>query len=86
MARLVIRKHSNKIENLNNAWWVEIFSGPGRDQLSFNYIFDEHASYIDWPGSYNNEYFSRLKHKLKLNYKIKSVIRLRTRFKMLKGL
>jgi hypothetical protein len=84
MTGLIIRKHSKKIEDLNNAWWTEICSGSGRDQLSFNYIFDGHVSYIDWPGSYDNQYFYRLNHKLSFIYRAKSMIRLRTRFKILK--
>jgi hypothetical protein len=88
MTCLLIRKHTKKVEELNNAWWAEISSGSKRDQLSFNYVFDGHISYIDWPEDqnkdFNNDYWSRGKHKKSLIYKIKSLIRLRTRLKILK--
>ena len=86
MTGLIIRKHTKKIEDLNNSWWSEICSGSSRDQLSFNYVFDGHISYIDWPGSYDNEYFYTVKHKVALSYRIKAIIRLRTRLKSLKKL
>jgi hypothetical protein len=86
MTGLIIRKHTKKIEDLNNAWWSEICAGSGRDQLSFNYVFDGHISYIDWPGSYDNEYFYTIKHRISILRRIKSVIRIRTRLKLLKSI
>ena len=86
MTGFMIRKHSKKIEKLNNAWWSEICAGSGRDQLSFNYVFDDHISYIDWPGSYDNEYFYKIEHRISILERIKSVIRIRTRLKSLKSI
>jgi hypothetical protein len=83
MTGLIIRKHTKEIEELNNQWWAELSSGSLRDQLSFNYVFDGSISYIDWPGSYDNEYFYRMKHRLTLLYKIKAFVRFRTRLKIL---
>jgi hypothetical protein len=85
MTGLIIRKHTKQLENLNNAWWSEISAGSLRDQLSFNYIFDGHVSYFDWPGSYDNEYFYCDLHHVPISYKIKSFLRFRTRFKALKS-
>lgn len=84
MTGLIIRKHTKKLEDLNNAWWAEISTGSLRDQLSFNYIFDGHVSYFDWPGSYNNDYFYCDLHHVSISYKIKSFLRFRTRFNSLK--
>jgi hypothetical protein len=86
MTGLIIRKHTKELKELNNAWWAEISAGSKRDQLSFNYIFDSHVSYFEWPGSYDNEYFYCDPHQIPLSYKIKSFIRLRTRYKTIKNL
>jgi len=34
---IIIRRHSKKIEDFNNAWWSEICRHSSRDQLSFPY-------------------------------------------------
>lgn len=35
---VLVRRHTERIVNLNNLWWSEFCSGAPRDQLSFNYV------------------------------------------------
>lgn len=35
---MVVRRHTDRIKELNEAWWNEIKNGSQRDQLSFNYV------------------------------------------------
>lgn len=35
---VILRRHTSKVEELNNAWWSEYCSHTRRDQLSFNYV------------------------------------------------
>jgi len=35
---VIVRKHTAKMEQFNNAWWAEIGRYSVRDQLSFNYV------------------------------------------------
>ena len=37
-AGAVLRRHSQTIHKLNEAWWHEVSTGSKRDQLSFNYV------------------------------------------------
>ena len=60
--RIIVRRNSEKIKQLNNLWWAEITSGSLRDQLSFPVVFDKNIKYIDHPDSYNNEYFTINSH------------------------
>ena len=62
MTGIIIRKHTERIKRLNEKWWAEVCRGSKRDQLSFNYIFDQEITYLDWPGSYNNDWFQRPNH------------------------
>jgi len=86
MTGFIIRKHTEKIKELNNFWWSEICAGSHRDQLSFNYVFDGYISYIDWPGSYDNDLFYKTEHRLGLITRVKAFIRIRSRIKYLLGL
>jgi hypothetical protein len=92
MTGFIIRKHTQHLKDLNNAWWAEICAGSLRDQLSFNYIFDGHISYIDLPEYFDdvknlsNEYYYFNKHQLSFIYKITSFFRFRTRLKAIKSL
>ena len=36
--KVIVRRHTKKIEYLNKGWWQEIKNGSHRDQLSFNYV------------------------------------------------
>ena len=35
---MILRRHTDAIRRLNEAWWNEIVRGSRRDQLSFNYV------------------------------------------------
>jgi hypothetical protein len=35
---VILRRHTDAIRHLNEAWWNEIVRGSRRDQLSFNYV------------------------------------------------
>jgi hypothetical protein len=37
-APVILRRHTDAIRRLNEAWWNEIVRGSRRDQLSFNYV------------------------------------------------
>ncbi|HYV88351.1 MAG TPA: glycosyltransferase domain-containing protein [Candidatus Polarisedimenticolia bacterium] len=37
-APVILRRHTDAIRRLNEAWWGEIVRGSRRDQLSFNYV------------------------------------------------
>ncbi len=37
-APVILRRHTDSIRRLNEAWWDEILRGSRRDQLSFNYV------------------------------------------------
>ena len=46
---ILLRKHSEKMDAFNEAWWNEINSGSRRDQLSFDYVakkFDLKINYF----------------------------------------
>lgn len=38
---VILRRHTDKIEKLNNYWWSEISRHSRRDQLSFPYVVDK---------------------------------------------
>jgi len=38
---MIIRRHTKKIEQFNNAWWAEYCRFSVRDQLSFMYCLDK---------------------------------------------
>ncbi len=75
MCGLIIRKHTDKIARLNEKWWSEICFGSKRDQISFPYVFSNEVEYIDWPGSYNNNLFSRDKHVVPFYIQFKNIIK-----------
>lgn len=79
MTGIIVRKHTDRIKRLNEQWWAEICRGSVRDQLNFNYVFPESCiNYIDWPSSYNNQYYYRNDHRipfLKLRKKILSPVK-----------
>jgi hypothetical protein len=74
MTGILIRKHTHRIKRLNEQWWAEICRGSKRDQLSFNYVFGQDISYIDWPGSYNNDWFKRPNHKISFSKRLRKYI------------
>jgi hypothetical protein len=63
---ILLRRHSNKIIDFNEAWWEEIKNGSKRDQISFNYIARKvNLKYKFFPGHLRmrNYLFSRDNHK-----------------------
>lgn len=63
---MIIRRHTPKLIQLNEAWWAEITRYSYRDQLSFPVIFNGKARYLD-AGSgeqavNSNEFFKRFSH------------------------
>jgi hypothetical protein len=86
MTGIIVRKHTDKIKRLNEQWWSEICRGSSRDQLSFNYVFpDSCIKYVDWQGSYNNDYFYREDHKTSISQKIRKYILSPIKQKLLKS-
>lgn len=59
---IIIRRHTDKINKLNEKWWEEICNGSSRDQLSFSYVFKEYKK-IDANARYNPlfNYYPHLK-------------------------
>jgi len=69
---MIIRKHSKKIDRLNEQWWAEICRGSRRDQLSFPFVFGNEVKYIDWPK--NKHCITRPGHKITFLKKVKQFI------------
>lgn len=61
---VILRRHTKKIEKLNNYWWAEICRHSKRDQLSFNYtIHNIGIKPAQIEGHIkNNIYFKRIAH------------------------
>lgn len=67
---VILRRHSPKVVEFNEAWWDEIKNGSKRDQLSFNYVARKTMMEIRFfPGNIrqNNYLFQRLSHNKKKN-------------------
>lgn len=63
---ILLRRHSNKIIDFNEAWWEEIKNGSKRDQISFNYVAKKvNLKYKIFPGHLRmkNNLFGRDGHK-----------------------
>jgi len=58
---LIIRKHTKRIERLNEKWWAEICKGSVRDQISFPYVFYKAVKYL--PSQLLDDYLERKPHK-----------------------
>tara|TARA_B100000787_G_scaffold169504_2_gene160884 strand:- start:3856 stop:4476 length:621 start_codon:yes stop_codon:yes gene_type:complete len=69
--RLILRKHTSTINNLNSKWWSEICTGSYRDEISFPYVYGDNVQYIDHPKSYNNDFFTVLPHNITFIQKIR---------------
>ena len=69
--RVIVRKNTKNMNNLNAIWWSEICRGSKRDQLSFPFVYKDNVQYINHPESYDNEFFSVLSHKITLKNKIR---------------
>jgi hypothetical protein len=61
---IILRRHTPKIEELNNLWWEEISNGSRRDQLSFNYCcWKLGIEYNKMEGTvYNSPHFGYTRH------------------------
>ena len=59
---LIIRRHTEQIKVLNEAWWAEICSGSRRDQISFPIVFNDVVKYLPKVAPFDNEYFIRKGH------------------------
>jgi len=44
---VLIRKHTDRVKRLNERWWAEICRGSLRDQISFPFVWNGHAAYLD---------------------------------------
>ena len=65
---VILRRHSPKIIDFNEAWWDEIKNGSKRDQLSFNYVARKTMTKIKFfPGhvGLENYLFHRFNHNKK---------------------
>jgi GT2 family glycosyltransferase len=48
---VLLRRHTDKIKQFNEAWWEEIKNGSKRDQISFNYVANKlNLKYNYFPG------------------------------------
>jgi len=61
---VILRRHTSKVQELNEAWYGEIVNGSRRDQLSFNYVVDKLGMrYGELPGfTHDNPYFLLISH------------------------
>lgn len=62
--RVILRRHSSLVTQLNTTWWKEICDGSRRDQLSFMYsIWKTKTTFAALPGdSLHNPFFKCNKH------------------------
>ncbi len=58
---LIIRRHTEEINRLNEKWWAEICRGSSRDQISFPYVYRD-VNYLDVVDPFDNKYFTRVGH------------------------
>lgn len=55
---VVLRRHTEAIRKLNEAWWNEISKGSRRDQLSLNYcLWKTHTPHVTIPGQRDKPVF-----------------------------
>jgi hypothetical protein len=55
-ATIILRRHSPKVIEFNEAWWDEIQNGSKRDQISFNYVAEKVGlKFKYFPGSLRTE-------------------------------
>ena len=66
--RLIVRKNTEQIAQLNALWWAEICAGSVRDQISFPFIFRDLVKYIPHPASLDNEFFTVKKHRKSIRF------------------
>ena len=66
---MIIRRHTEEVKRLNEAWFAEVVCHSSRDQLSFPYIFNGMIKYIDhdktkpWYVAHDsNDFFKRYPH------------------------
>jgi len=61
---IILRKHTKKIERINNWWWAEICRHSKRDQLSFNYVLHnlKIKPQVLQGDIHKNDYFLRTPH------------------------
>ncbi len=61
---IILRRHTPKIQKLNEMWWAEIQKGSRRDQLSFNYCcWKLGIEYNEMEGTvYQNSHFLYTRH------------------------
>lgn len=62
--RIILRRHTPHVAQLNTTWWREICNGSRRDQLSFMYsMWKTKAAFTVLPGNdEHNSFFSVNKH------------------------
>jgi hypothetical protein len=62
---VVIRRHTPKVEQFNNAWWSEYCRHSVRDQISFMYVADKvglRVNFIEQAARWGNPDFSFVNH------------------------
>lgn len=71
---VILRKHTNRIKELNSLWWSEISRYSKRDQLSFNYVLSKlNIKPKKMRGHIkDNRYFRRIPH---VKYEAKGIER-----------
>lgn len=60
---ILVRKHTPRINRLNERWWAHICRYSIRDQISFPVVFDRHIKYLPKVHIRKNKYWERPKHK-----------------------
>lgn len=61
---VMVRKHTERVKQMNERWWAEICRGSVRDQISFPYVFGDAIHYFPRVDLWDNKYFKREKHKI----------------------
>ncbi len=63
---VILRRHSKKIQQFNEAWYAEICDNSRRDQLSFNYVAHKMGiKMAHFPGTLSNSTHFHLKNHLR---------------------
>ena len=68
---VLLRRHTDQVKRLNEAWWAEICRGSMRDQVSFPFIFHGKVKTLEIGGDpFDNQWFRKAPHKISRNGRI----------------
>lgn len=59
---VIVRKHTARINRLNEQWWAHICRYSLRDQISFPVVFNDMMKTLPTVPMHSNKYFKRPKH------------------------